>query len=352
MLQDQMTGWENLLAAYASAARGKRGRAAAAAFELYLADNLLEVQAALEQRTYQPGRYHSFYIHEPKKRLISAAPFRDRVVHHALCNVTTPYFENRFIANSFANRLGKGTHRALDCCQRFARRYRYVIQCDVVQFFPSIDLSTLQQAIARMLPDDSLSWLIERILESGRDVLAEEYRMVYFPGDDLFARWRPRGLPIGNLTSQWWANVYLSAFDQFVTRELGCRGYLRYVDDFLLFSNDKSQLWQWRAALIQRLARYRLTIHTESALPRPVRTGIPFLGFVVYPTHRLLKRRKGLAYRRKPRFLLKQASRDRVVASHISAGCAASAAARNTAWLRLGCRGFQRWPGNVLAGSA
>jgi retron-type reverse transcriptase len=307
--------WENLWGAYKKAARGKRGRPSTAEFEYLLADNLLALQNELAEQSYYPGAYHSFYIHEPKRRLISAAAFRDRVVHHALCNVSVPFFERQFIAESYANRRRKGTHKALDCCQRFARRFRYVLQCDVVQFFPSIDHAILQQTLQNMLPDDSLDWLIARVLQSGVGVLAEEYQMVYFPGDDRFTALRPRGLPIGNLTSQWWANCYLNPFDQFVKRQLRCKGYLRYVDDFLLFSDSKAQLWEWRAALIERLARYRLTIHEEQAFPRPVAEGIPFLGFVIFPDHRLLKRRKGIAYRRRLQTLLHFAPRPQVEAS-------------------------------------
>jgi len=134
-LQEQIYTWENLCLAYKNASRGKRGNPDVAAFEMYLGDHLIQLQKELKQKTYQPGNYHSFYIHEPKRRLISAAPFRDRVVHHALCNLTTPYFERRFIFQSFANRVGKGTHRALDLCQNYARRYPYFLQCDIRQFF-------------------------------------------------------------------------------------------------------------------------------------------------------------------------------------------------------------------------
>jgi RNA-directed DNA polymerase len=314
-LQEQLCTWENIRQAYANASRGKRGRSSTASFELYLGDNLLDLQQELQQRIYQPGQYHSFYIHEPKRRLISAAPFRDRVVHHALSNITTTYFENRFIASSFANRVGKGTHRALDLCQQLARRYPYVLPCDVRQFFPSIDHALLRTELNKMLPDDSLFWLIDRILASGSGVLSEEYQMVYFPGDDIFSANRPRGLPIGNLTSQWWANCYLNPFDHFVRRDLGCPAYLRYVDDLLLFGSHKRQLWEWRAALMNRLARLRLTIHAENALPRPVESGIPFLGFVIFPTHRFLKRRKGIAYCRRLKQIVAAGSPQQVKSS-------------------------------------
>ena len=314
-LQEQLCDWENLRLAWQNASRGKRGRGATAAFEMLLADNLLELLNELSAQTYQPGGYTSFYIHEPKKRLISAAPFRDRVVHHALCNISVPYFEKLFIQDSYANQKGKGTHRALDRCTQFARRYKYVLQCDVKQFFPSIDHIVLREILAGMLPDESVIWLIDKILASGRGVLSEEYEMVYFPTDNLFSVHRQRGLPIGNLTSQWWANCYLNPFDQFVRRELGCRAYLRYVDDFLLFSDSKRELMHWREKILKRLERFRLTLHEESAYPKPVIEGIPFLGFQIFPEHRRLKPRKGHAFRRKLSHLMKVQSQEKIKAS-------------------------------------
>ena len=123
--------------------------------------------------------------------------------------------------------------------------------------------------------------------------------MVWFPGDDLFAVNRPRGLPIGNLTSQFWANVYLDAFDQFVKRTLKCRAYLRYVDDLILFADSKRALWEWRAGVLDFLSGLRLTLHMERAHPRPVTEGLPFLGFTVFPGHRRLKAQKAVSFRRK-----------------------------------------------------
>lgn len=263
-----LTSWDNLLLAYRKASKGKRGHANVAAFEHRLEDNLLALRIELRAQTYRPGPYASFIIHEPKRRLISAAPFRDRVAHHALCNLIEPIFERSFIADSYANRMGKGTHRALDRCQRFARRYPYVLQCDIQQFFPAIDHAVLRAALARKIEDSRVMWLVDQILTSGEGVLKEQYDMVYFPGDELFAINRPRGLPIGNLTSQFWANCYLNPFDHFVKRELGCKAYLRYVDDFMLFADDKRTLWRWKAALEARLARFRLTIH-PGAHPAP-----------------------------------------------------------------------------------
>lgn len=303
-LYPQVTDWDNLMLAWQKARRGKRGTPPAAAFEQNVGEKLLALQNALQEKTYRPGNYASFYIHEPKKRLISAAPFADRVVHHALCNVIEPIFERRFIHDSYANRVGKGTHAALDRAQHFARRHAYVLPADVVQFFPAIDHAILLATLKKVIGDPDLLWLCQTILDGGRGVLGEAYDMVYFAGDDLLSATRPRGLPIGNLTSQFWANVLLNELDQFVKRELKCPAYLRYVDDLLLFADDKPTLWRWRAAIITFLASLRLTLHENRCQPRPVGQGIPFLGFHVFPHHRRLKRRKGIHFRRRLKGLL------------------------------------------------
>ncbi|MBP8948289.1 MAG: hypothetical protein KBG73_05565 [Candidatus Promineofilum sp.] len=345
----QIASWDNLLLAYHRAAQGKRGQPNVAAFEHRLEDNLHQLRTELLNHTYRPGPYTSFFIHESKRRLISAAPFRDRVVHHALCNLIEPIFERSFIADSYANRAGKGTHRALDRCQRFARRYPYVLQCDVRQFFPSIDHAILRAQLARRIACPETLGLIDLILNSGVGVLADMYEMVYFSGDDLLAALRSRGLPIGNLTSQFWANVYLNPFDHFVKRELRCQAYLRYVDDFLLFAPDKATLWAWRAAIAGRLAGLRLVIH-PAAHPRPVGEGIPFLGFVVYPKCRALKRRVGVAYQRRFAALLGQYARREITLAQVDAsarGWANHARYGNTTGLRravLGARVIPRVP--------
>lgn len=293
--------FENLYLAWRKARKGKRRREQAAAFERVQEEELLNLQEELRGFTYQPGEYHSFYIHDPKKRLISAAPFRDRVVHHALYRVMEPIWERRFIHDTYANRVGKGTHRALDRTTEFARRYQYVLQCDVKQFFPSIDLTLLRAEFARRIRDEGLLWLCDKILASGEGVLAEEYEMTWFPGDDLFSCQRPRGLPIGNLTSQFWANVYLNDFDHFVKRELKCPAYVRYVDDFLLFADDTLSLHNWRRAILGNMARMRLSLHEERAQVFPCAAGIPFLGFRLYPDHRRVKSRKVIHFRRRLR---------------------------------------------------
>ena len=203
-----LIAWPNLLEAVRKAARGKRGHPPAATFEHQVADRLLALQTELTTFTYTPGEYVSFMIHDPKLRKISAAPFRDRVVHHALCSVIEPLFEARFIPDSYANRVGKGTHRAIDRLQTLARQYRYVLRCDIRKFFPAIDHAIMHDVLADVIREDDVLWLCDQILASGAGVLADEYDMVWFPGDDaspggeVLAALRPRGLPIGNLTSQ------------------------------------------------------------------------------------------------------------------------------------------------------
>lgn len=316
---DAITAWGNLFCAYHQAAKGKRRSASVAGFEYQLADHLTTLQHDLQTGNYRPGAYRHFFIHEPKRRKISAAPFSDRVVHHALCNLLEPVFEAGFMPHSYANRVGKGAHRAIDQAQAWAQQYRYVLRCDVVRHFPSLDHALLRAKLARHIPDERVMGLADGILASGAGVLAEEYTQVYFPGDDLLAACRPRGLPIGNLTSQFWSNVYMNDFDWFVRRELGCGAYLRYVDDFALFDNDKGRLWAWKAALIERLAQERLTLHEAQAQVQPTEAGMPWLGFVVYPNRRRLKRRNVVNFTRKLTWNLEAYQEGRITFAELDA---------------------------------
>jgi retron-type reverse transcriptase len=270
-----------------------------AAFEANLEENLITLQEDLLAETYRPGRYTHFTIYDGKPRHISAAPFHDRVVHHALCNVLEPIWEARFIHDSYACRKGKGTHAALDRCTSFARRHPYVLQCDVVQFFPSVDHQILLDLIGRRVADPRAMRLCRMIIASGAGIHEAIYRMQWFPGDDLLAPLRERGLPIGNQTSQFWSNVYLHELDKFAKQALACKAYLRYCDDFLLFASDKPTLHRWRREIERFLVRLRLLIHSHKSRVYPVRCGIPFLGFIVFPDHRRLKRANGVAFLRR-----------------------------------------------------
>ncbi|MEE9354054.1 MAG: reverse transcriptase domain-containing protein [Methylococcaceae bacterium] len=305
----QITEFSNIWLAWQKAARGKRSKISTATFEMALEDQLITLQQELQTQTWRPGGYYSFYIRDPKLRLISAAPFRDRVVHHALCNIIEPIFERTFIGDSYANRKGKGTHSALNKAQQFTRRYRYVLQCDIRQFFPSIDHGVLYRLLSRKIIDQQALRMIRQIINSSR--------LVYKQLDSNTASaskqyQRLCGLPLGNLTSQFWANVYMNELDQFVKRQLRCPGYLRYVDDFLLFSDSKEQLWQWKNKIRDCLNSLFLEMHERSSTVYPTTQGIPFLGFRIYADYRHLKRKNGVNFSRRLKRLYRSYGRGEI----------------------------------------
>lgn len=285
-LFDRLASFENLYLAARQAQRGKRFQPGVARFHHDLAANLVNLRDELLDGRYRPGPYRTFTIYEPARRFISAAPYRDRVVHHALCNVMEPLFERSFIFDSYANRVGKGTHRALDRCTQYARRFRYVMQGDVRLFFPSIDHEILSARLARRIRDP-------RVMDLARTIIAHSNPQppaeAYFPGDDLFTPFeRRKGLPIGNLTSQFWANVYLDPLDHYFRDQLGVPGYIRYVDDFLVFASDRALLADWQDAAWRQLEGMRLLLNERKSHIYPVEEGIPFLGFRVFPHLRRL----------------------------------------------------------------
>jgi retron-type reverse transcriptase len=296
-LYPQICSFENLVAAAYRARRGKRRRPDVLAFHFQQERLLLELHDELLEKRYEPGPYRSFWIRDPKQRLISAAPYRDRIVHHALCQVIEPLFERGFIHASYANRVGKGTHAALDHATRLARRYPWVLKCDIEKYFPSIDHAILMERLGRKIKCRDTLWLIERIVANSNP---QEEVLRYFPGDGLFTPLeRRRGLPIGNLTSQFFANVYLDGFDHFCQERLGCRAYLRFADDFLVFGPDKRVLGALPARMQERLDGLRLMLNPRKCQVLPVRDGVPFLGWQLYPDHRRLRRATGVRIERR-----------------------------------------------------
>lgn len=283
-LYPQIIKFENIFLAARKAQKGKRFQNNVLAFNHNLEQELIKIQQELTEKTYQPGAYRTFYIQEPKHRMISAAPYRDRVVHHALCNVIAPIFESTLIHDSYANRLNFGTHRALRRFTKFARSSCYVLQCDIKKYFPSIDHEILKKLLRRKLKCSDTLWLIDKIIDNSNEqgVIIE-----YFDGDDLLTPiQRRRGLPIGNLTSQFFANVYLNAFDHFIKEKLKVKKYLRYVDDFALFADDKNFLADARIAIENYLAtNLRLKIHPIKSQLFATKHGGSFLGFRVFPDH-------------------------------------------------------------------
>lgn len=273
--------FENLLQAARQAQQGKRYRPNVLAFNYNLDQELLKLQTELRSQTYRPGKYRTFSIYDPKPRMISAAPYRDRVVHHALCNVIVPPLERTLIADTYANRVGYGTHKALKRFIHFAHTSRYVLQCDVCKYFPSLDHELLKGMIRRKLKCPQTLWLIDTIIDGSNPQGSE---LEYFPGDTLLTPLeRRKGLPIGNLTSQFFANLYLSGFDHFVKEQLKARKYLRYVDDLALFSDDHGFLVEARGAIEEYLASLRLKIHPIKSQLSATCYGANFVGFRMVP---------------------------------------------------------------------
>ena len=302
-LFETIASFGNLLAASQAAYRGKRFRPGPAAFQHDLEGNLLRLQEELRDGSYRPGAYRAFWIRDPKRRLISAAPYRDRVVHHAVCRVVEPVFDRTFIFDSYANRLGKGTHRALDRCTAFCRRWRYVLKCDVAKFFPSVDHEVLLGLVGRKIKCRRTLDLLQTIVAASNP---QEPVVQYYPGDDLFTPYRRRrGLPIGNLTSQFLANVMLDPLDHWLKEVRRVEGYVRFADDFLVFGDEKSALHALLPEIRRFLSGYRLSLHPRKCVVLAVRAGVPFLGWRVFPEHRLLRRSTGVRFQRRLRELTK-----------------------------------------------
>jgi len=318
ILWPDITTFANLLDAAQQAQKGKRFRPNVLAFNHNLEIELLTLQAELVTHTYRPGPYRTFEIVEPKRRMISAAPYRDRVVHHALCNVIAPLIERSFIYDSYANRVGKGSHKALERFTGFARSSRYGLQCDIQKYFPSIDHAILKRLIRRKIKCPDTLGLIDTIIDGSN----EQFPSVeHFPGDDMLTPLSfRRGLPIGNLTSQFFANVYLDGFDHFVKETLKGHQYLRYVDDFALFSDDRAFLVKARQGMEDYLATLRLKVHPIKSQIVETCHGASFLGFRVLPRQirvrsGSLKRARGRLKRLQARYAGYQAGIPEIVQS-------------------------------------
>jgi hypothetical protein len=312
-----------LYSAYLDCRRRKRGTANALRFELNMGKNLLDLEDALNARSYQPSRSACFVTVRPKPREIFAADFRDRIVHHLLVRQIEPYWERVFIHDSYACRKGKGTHAAVNRLEQFVksatrggRRRAWFLQFDVDNFFMSIDRQRLFEMLDRGLrrqfgvPDGKLP-LFCRDYPRHLDLRRLAETIVFHDPTEHFARRSPKdawrrvpgrkslfgcapghGLPIGNLTSQFYANVYLNPFDQFVKHTLKAHHYLRYVDDAVLVHEDPEVLRGWLADIEAFLhERLGLALNPRATKLKPVSCGIDFLGYVVHPTHRLVRRR-------------------------------------------------------------
>ena len=280
-LFEEICSYPNLLRASRSAERGKRYRPDVLEFNLRREDRIVRLARVLREDVWRPGEHRHFEILEPKRRWISAAPYEDRVVHHAVCNVIGPVLDRRMIFDCWANRDGKGTHRAVLRYQRFSTRYRFALKMDIRKYFASIDHVILKQHLGRAFNDQRLLRLINMIVDTGR---VPEPHHVTVPGDDLFVPFaRTVGLSIGNLTSQLWSNSYLCAFDHWVKEELCAPAYLRFVDDFVLLHDSKGALDDYADRVRNKLFGLRLELHANKCVIRRVSEGLPFLGYVVWP---------------------------------------------------------------------
>lgn len=299
-LYPRITAFSTLLAAFRKASKGKRYRADVLAFGANLEAELFRLQHELQSFTYVPGPYRQFTIHEPKPRLVSAAPFRDRVVHHALIAVIGPPLERHFISTSYANRKGYGTHRALRRFARACREHPWVLQADIRMYFPSIDHRRLQGQLERWIACPATLWLLAMILANGA---SGGPAIDAFPGDTLLTPLEcPRGLPIGNLTSQFLANFHLNGIDHKLRALPGIRACLRYVDDLSLFADRPEPLRQALVVLRAELADLRLRLHPSKTHLHRTARGASFVGFHVIGgrirlrNHSLLRIRRGLRH--------------------------------------------------------
>ena len=263
-LWPEIASFSALTRAAHRAALGKRHVLGVALFLERLEPEALLLERELHDGTWRPGRPHTFEVHDPKTRTITAAPFRDRVVHHALIDRLEPIFDRRMIRESFACRRGKGSHAALRHARRMLRKYDWFLKLDIRQCFPSIRHEVVMETLARVLKD-------RRVLALCRTILRG-------PGPEENAV----GIPIGNLTSQWFANLLLDRLDHHVKEVLQIPGYCRYLDDFVLFAGDRVTLRDAHGKIAEYLEEtLHLTLKHRATLLAPARVGLPFLGFQI-----------------------------------------------------------------------
>jgi RNA-directed DNA polymerase len=279
-----VVSWANLCAAARNARRGKLARPVVGRFEFRQEWELVRLQRELETGTYRPGPFRTHRISRPKARLISAAPYRDRVAHHAIMNVLIPLLDRHFRTESYACRTDKGTHAASRRLQHLMREYPFALRADIRLFFPSIDHEILKSIFRRLIKDHRLLDLLDVLVDGSNP---QDPILDWFPGDNLFTPMeRRRGLPIGNLTSQWFANWYLNGFDHTVTSHLGFGAYVRYCDDFVILDRDRGRLVELRYRIEKLLAGLRLRLHPGKTAIVPTRAGLTFVGYRTWPHRR------------------------------------------------------------------
>jgi len=277
-MYERIISLENLFDAWEEFLRGKRKRRDVAEFSENLSENIYNLHLDLVNRTYRHGGYHAFNISDPKPRNIHKATVRDRLLHHSVYRVLYPHFDKRFIHDSYSCRLNKGTHKAMERFRRFACKVSenntkqcWVLKCDIKKFFANIDHGILLQILKKNISDQDAIWLMERIITS-------------------FETAPDKGLPLGNLTSQLLVNIYMNEFDQFMKHKLKVKYYIRYADDFVILSPNKSYLLQNVRYIVHFLNQtLKLSIHPDKIFIKTFSSGIDFLGWIYFPDHRTLR---------------------------------------------------------------
>jgi retron-type reverse transcriptase len=288
-LYEKTHSLDNLRLAFNKARKGKSKKNYVIEFEANLENELLKLKQELETLTYKPKPLKIFIIRDPKTRRISVSHFRDRVVHHALCNIIEPIFDKTFICDSCANRKKKGTSYAMKRFDKFFRKVTsngkllknsknnnmvmgYVLKADIKHYFDTVDHKIMIKIIRKKISDEKVIWLIEKILDNHNSKL------------------KGKGMPIGNLTSQFFANVYLNELDYFVKHNLKAKYYIRYVDDFVILHKSKEKLVLWKWLINNFLKSIKLELHPEKSRIIPLHKGIKFLGFRVFYHYKIPKK--------------------------------------------------------------
>ena len=314
-LYTKIVDFKNILQACKKAKKGKKFKKATAIFELNLEKNIIKIQEILINKSYRPSKYNDFYVTDSKKRLISAAPYFDRVIHHALMNIIEPILCKSFIFDSYACVKGKGTHAAVKRYKKFMKNNTYVLKCDIKKYFHNINHEILFNQIQNKIKCKETLWLIKTIIDSRFD----QSFIQYFKNDNLFTDInQKKGIPIGNLTSQIFANVYLNDLDHYVKEQLKYKFYIRYCDDFVLFGNFKKDLFTAKIKIQKYLDKYRLQLHENKSRVYNINDGVDFLGFRIFKNYSKVRKNIVHRFRKKLKKLQTKYKKDKIEIREIS----------------------------------
>lgn len=308
---EQVVDYDNLYRAYLNARLCKRYRYEVLNFSAHLEDNLVKLQKELIERTYTLGKYREFYIYEPKKRLVMAQPFKDRVVQWAIYQVLNPVFAQGYITDSYACIKERGTHKAVKRLHYWLRQVGkkpekyYFLKLDISKYFYRIDHDVLMGILKRKIHDDDMIFLLDKIVNSS------ETNFGLPPGKSpgevkRSDRVSEKGMPVGNLSSQMFANLYLNELDQYCKRTLGIHFYVRYMDDVIILHQDKDQLHEWKR-IIDTFLKEKLQLDlNEKTCIRPITLGVEFCGYKIWNTHIKLRKSTALKMKRNLKKLQKE----------------------------------------------